>query len=95
MKQTLKGIKVEYDHPISIFCDNRSTINIPKNIILNSRTKHFTIKHHFLRKQAGNQQIKLEYVSTKEQIADLFTKPLPKKSFIFLREKLRVIQLHH
>ncbi|XP_057842295.2 secreted RxLR effector protein 161-like [Cryptomeria japonica] len=55
MKQTLKDIKVEYDHPISIFCDNTSAINISNNPVMHSRTKHIPIKFHFLREQVLEQ----------------------------------------
>jgi hypothetical protein len=49
MKQTLKDIKVAYDQPISIICDNTSALNISKNIIMHSKMKHIPIKFHFLR----------------------------------------------
>lgn len=95
MKQTSKDIKVEYDHPISIFCDIMSAMDISKNLVLHSRTKHIVIKYHFLREQVSNQHVKLEYISAQEQIVDLFTKPLSKEAFECLRKKLGVISLHH
>ncbi|XP_059072174.1 secreted RxLR effector protein 161-like [Cryptomeria japonica] len=95
MKQTLKDIKVEFNHPISIFCDYTSAINISKNPVMHSRARHIPIRYHFQREQVTNQQVKLENVSTKEQIVDLFTKTLPKETFEFLREKLGVVSLHH
>ena len=49
------------------------------------------IKYHFLREQAQDQKIKLEYVNSKEKIADIFTKPLPREAFENLRDKLGVI----
>lgn len=91
MRQTLKDLKVEYDHPISILCDNTSAINFSKNPLMNSRTKHIPIKYHLLREQVIEQHVKMEYVPTKEQIVDIFTKPLPRETFEFLREKLRVL----
>jgi len=51
MKQTLKDIRVVYEEPISIFCDNTSAINISKNLVMHSRTKHISIRYHFLRKK--------------------------------------------
>lgn len=95
MNQTLKDIKVDFSHPISIFCDNTSATNISKNLVLHSRTKHIPIKQHFLRENVSNQEVKLEYVSIKDQIADLFTKPLPRDTFEKLRQKLGVVSLHH
>jgi hypothetical protein len=84
MKQTLQDMQVKYDEPISILCDNTNTINISKNPVMHSKTKHILIKYHFLREQATEKNIKLEYVRTKEQIADIFTKPLAREPFEYL-----------
>jgi hypothetical protein len=48
MKQELKDIQVQYDDPILIFCDNPSTINISKNLVMHCKMKHILIKFHFL-----------------------------------------------
>ena len=76
MKQTLTYIQVEYDEPIPIYCDNTSVIGISKNPVMHSKTKHITIKYHFLQEQVAEKNIRVEYVGTKEQVADIFTKPL-------------------
>ena len=81
----MEDIQVKYDEPITIFCDNTSAINISKNPVMHSKTKHIPIKFHFLREQVIEKNIKIEYVETKEQIADIFTKPLPRETFEYLR----------
>ena len=86
MKQSLKEVQVRYNHPIPIYCDNMSAISISKNLVLHSQTKHIPIKYDFLREQVNEQQVQLEYVNTKEQVADIFTKPLPKDAFNYLRQ---------
>jgi hypothetical protein len=91
MKQTLTDIQVEYDEPIPIYCDNTSSISISKNLVMHSKTKHIPIKYHFLREQVGENNIRVEYVGTKEQVADIFTKPLPWEAFEHLRQRLGVI----
>lgn len=91
MKQMLRDMKVEYEEPITIFCDNSSTINISKNLVLHSKTKHISIKFHFLREQVNKGEVRLEYVPSKDQLVDIFTKPLPKDSIEYLREKLGVM----
>jgi hypothetical protein len=91
MKQTLKDIQIEYDEPILIFCDNTSTISISKNPVMHSKMKHIPIKFHFLWEQVVEKNIKVEYVGTKEQIADIFTKLLPRESFEYLRQRLGVV----
>ena len=82
---------MKYDESIPIFCDNTSAINISKKPVMHSKTKHIPIKFHFLREQVTKENIKLQYVETKEQIADIFTKPLRRETFEYLRQKLEVI----
>jgi hypothetical protein len=91
MKQTLTDIQVEYDEPIPIYCDNTSVINISKNPVMHSKMKHIPIKYHFLREQVVENKIRVEYVGTKEQVEDIFTKPLPREAFEYLRQRLGVI----
>jgi hypothetical protein len=78
IKKTLTNIQVDYDEPIPIYCDNTSTINISKNPVMHSKMKHIPIKYHFLWEHVAEKNIRVEYVGTKEQVAYIFTKPLPR-----------------
>ena len=91
MKQTLQDIQVKYDDPIPILCNNSTTLNISKNPTMHSKTKHIPIKFHFIREQIIEKNINLEYIGTKEHIADIFTKPLQRDTFEYLRQRLGVI----
>jgi hypothetical protein len=91
MKQTLTDIQVEYDEPIPIFFDNTSAISISKNPMMHSKMNHIQIKYHFLREQVAEKNIRVEFVGTKEQVVDIFTKPLPQKSFKYLHQRLGFI----
>jgi hypothetical protein len=93
MKQNLTDIKVEYNEPIPIYCDNTSAINISENLVMHSKTKHIPIKYHLLREQVAEKNIRVEYVSKKEKVAYMFTKPLPREDFEYLRHRLRVISI--
>ena len=57
---------------------------------MHTKTKHFAIKYHYLRELVQDKEVKMEYVNTKEKIADIFTKPLPKDTFEYLTNKLGV-----
>ena len=91
MMQTLQDIQIKCSLLISIMCDNTSSISISKNLVMHSKIKHIPIKYHFLREQVLEQKVKLEYVPSKEQVADIFTKPLPREAFEYLRQKMRVV----
>ena len=81
MKQTLQDLQIQFSEPIPIFCDNTSAISISKNHVMHSKTKHILIKYHFVREQVAENNIKLEYVGTIEQVVDIFTKPFPHEAF--------------
>jgi hypothetical protein len=85
MKQTLTYIQVEYDEPIPIYYDNTSTISISKNPVMHSKTKNIPIKYHFLWERVAEKNIRVEYVGKKEQVTYIFTKPLPREAFEYLR----------
>ena len=77
MKQPLSDYGILLDY-IPIRCDNTSAINISKNPVQHSRTKHIEIRHHFLRDHVQKGDCVLEFVDTKNQLVDIFTKPLHK-----------------
>lgn len=93
MKESLKDVNIGTNQPITIYCDNASAISLSKNPVMHSKTKHIPIKYHFLREQVAEQNINFEYINSKEQIADIFTKPLPREAFEHLRQKMGVISL--
>ena len=93
MKEALKDLNIGTNQPITIYCDSTSVISLNKYLVMHSKTKHIPIKYHFLREQVAEKNIALEYINTKEQIADIFTKPLPREAFEHLRQKIGVISL--
>lgn len=70
--------------------DSKSAIAMTKNPVFLSRTKHIAIKYHFLREATTNKEGKFKYCKTEEQLADIFTKVLPKFKFEFLCNKIGV-----
>jgi hypothetical protein len=90
MRQTLRdnGYKLS---KVSLLCDNESAIRMTDNPVEHNRTKHIDIRYHFLRNHQQNGDIKIAYVSTHNQLADIFTKPLDEKTFNKLRNELNIL----
>ena len=76
-----------------IYCDNTSAINISKNPVQHSSTKHIEIRHHFIRELVEDGTLTLEFIHTDDQKADLFTKLLDSKRFEFIRQNIGVISI--
>ncbi|GJW06606.1 hypothetical protein Tco_1569029 [Tanacetum coccineum] len=73
---------------IPLYCDNKSAIALCCNNVQHSRAKHIDIRYHFIKEQVKNGIVELYFVRTEYQLADIFTKPLPRERFNFLIEKL-------
>ncbi|GJX61001.1 retrovirus-related pol polyprotein from transposon TNT 1-94, partial [Tanacetum coccineum] len=75
---------------IPLYCDNKSAIALCCNYVQHSRAKHIDVRYHFIKEQVENGIVKLYFVRTEYQPADIFTKPLPQDRFNFLIEKLGI-----
>ena len=78
------------DNWTKLYCDNTSAINISKNPMMHAKTKRIVIKYLYLRELVKHKLVKMEYINSKEQIANIFTKLLTKDAFEYLRGKLVV-----
>nr|GFC13139.1 copia protein [Tanacetum cinerariifolium] len=91
MKQAL----IDYDvrvGDVPIMCDNKGAIDLSKNPVQHSRTKHIKIRHHFLRDNVQKGHISIEKVSSVDNIVDILTKPLKRESFNYLRLSLGMME---
>ncbi|GKD37804.1 hypothetical protein Tco_1258011 [Tanacetum coccineum] len=78
---------------VPIMCDNKGAIDLSKNPVQHSRTKHIEIRHHFLRDNIQKGNISIEKVASEDNIADIFTKPLKREVFNYLRLGLGMMEL--
>lgn len=74
--------------PTTLFVDNQSALKMIKNPEFHKRTKHIDIKFHYIREKFNEGVFKLEYINTRNQVADILTKPLPRPAFEFHRRVL-------
>jgi len=84
------GVKLE---KVPLYCDNTSAINLTKNPIQHSKTKHIEIRHHFIRDHIEKGDIEIVFVKTENQLADLFTKSLARDRFNKLRTELGILDM--
>ena len=76
---------------VPLLCDNQSVVKLANNTVQHSRTKHIDIRHHFIRDHVAKGDILFQNVGTKEQLADIFTKPLDESTFSKLRGELNML----
>ncbi|XP_019163279.1 PREDICTED: uncharacterized protein LOC109159655 [Ipomoea nil] len=75
----------------TLWCDNLGATYLCANPVFHARTKHVEVDYHFVRDKVSAGQLQVHFVSTKDQLADIFTKPLPAARFGALRDKLNVV----
>ena len=81
LRRILEDVGEKQEKATRMFCDNKSAIAMAKNPVYNSRTRHIAVKHHFIREKIEEQEIELVYCKSEDQVADIFTKALPKEKF--------------
>ncbi|GKC97259.1 hypothetical protein Tco_1167534 [Tanacetum coccineum] len=91
MKQAIKDYDIHYED-ILVFCDNKGAIDLSKNPVHHSRTKHIKIRHHSLRDNVQKENILMEKVTSEDNIADILTKPLKRETFNYLRLGLEMLR---
>ncbi|GJZ69272.1 retrovirus-related pol polyprotein from transposon TNT 1-94 [Tanacetum coccineum] len=92
MKQALIDYDIRLDD-VPIMCDNKGAIDLSKNPIQHSRTKHIEIRYHFLHDNVQKGNISIEKVASEVNIADILTKPLKREVFDYLRLELGMMEL--
>jgi hypothetical protein len=75
----------------TILCDNQSCIKITENLVFHDRSKHMDIHYHYICDMVQRGALKLQYVSTDEQVVDVLTKPLSRVKFEHFRDKLSIV----
>lgn len=88
----LRDLGISQSHPTLLQCDNLSAVYLSANPALHNRSKHFDTDYHYIREQVALGLIETRHVSSTLQLADIFTKPLPRRPFEHLRCKLGVAE---
>jgi hypothetical protein len=86
-----KDIQIVLSTTPTIWCDNVGALALAANLVYHVRTKHIEVDYHFVHQKVLNQDIIIKFISTDDQVADVFTKGLGLARFLCLRLKLMVI----
>ncbi|XP_019172455.1 PREDICTED: uncharacterized protein LOC109167839 [Ipomoea nil] len=90
----LRELGLHSSEPATLWCDNLEATYLCANPVFHARTKHVEIDYHFVRDKVAFGDFVVNFVSTKDQLADIFTKPLTGPRFTLVRDKLNVVSHH-
>ena len=82
------------DAPVEMAVDNTGARDLAYNPEHHAKMKHVERRHFFVREMVEDMRIRVPFVSTVDNLADFFTKPLPAKSFYGLRDKIMNVPAH-
>jgi hypothetical protein len=93
LQKLLSNLGQSVDAHVVIYCDNISSILLANNPVYHARTKHIEVHYHFIREKVIAKEIDLIHVSTKDQVADIFTKALGTDKLKKFRKMLGVLEV--
>lgn len=90
LKNLLGELGVSLPRCPTIYCDNIGATYLSVNPVFHSKMKHIAIDNHFVRDHVTTGNFGVSYISTKDQLADILTKPLSRQLFTTLRNKIGI-----
>ena len=90
IRTLLKDLGVFLSQTPVLWCDNVSTLAIASNPVFHAHTNHIEVDFHFVRERVLCKDLVVKFVSTIDQLADIFTKSLPTQCFLDLQRNLTV-----
>ncbi|RVW39094.1 Retrovirus-related Pol polyprotein from transposon RE1 [Vitis vinifera] len=95
LQRILKELGIISNSTMTVLCDNKATISIAKNPVQHDRTKHVEIDRHFIKEKLEGGTIKLMYIPSSRQTADILTKALPKATYENMKSKLGMLDIYY
>ena len=87
----LRELKISHKQPPVLWCDNIGATYLSSNPVFHARTKHIEVDYHFVRERVAQKLLFIKFNSSKDQLADIFTKPLPLPQFEGCRRNLNLV----
>ncbi|XP_028098520.1 uncharacterized protein LOC114298187 [Camellia sinensis] len=94
LRYILQYLRVKQKGPTLLHCDNQVALHIAANPVYHERTKHIEIDCHIVREKLQAGEISPIYISSQDELADIFTKALGRDSFNYLSHKLGLLNIH-
>jgi histone deacetylase 1/2 len=87
----LRELGIPQARPPVLWCDNIGATYLSSNPVFHARTKHIEVDYHFVRERVAQKLLCIKFISSKDQLADIFTKPLPQPQFVGCRRNLNLL----
>ncbi|XP_071681644.1 uncharacterized protein [Lolium perenne] len=91
VQSLLQELGVPQARPPILWCDSIGATYLSSNPVFHARTKHIEVDHHFVRERVAQKLLHIKFISSKDQLADIFTKPLPLPQFSACRRNLSLL----
>jgi len=91
VQSLLRELGVSQTQPHVLWCDNIGATYLSSNPVFHARTKHIEVDYHFVRERVAQKLLHIKFISSKDQLADIFTKPLPQPQFVGCRRNLNIL----
>jgi histone deacetylase 1/2 len=93
VQSVLQDLGVKHDRSPVLWCDNLGATYLSSNPVFHARTKHIEVDFHFVRERVAQKKLHIQFISSKDQVADIFTKPLPLPAFESCRRNLNLSEV--
>lgn len=87
----LRELGVSQGQPLVLWCDNIDATYLSSNPVFHAQTKHIKVDYHFVRERIAQKLLHIKFISSKDQLADIFTKPLSKPQFEGCKRNLNLL----
>ncbi|PON32605.1 hypothetical protein PanWU01x14_359740 [Parasponia andersonii] len=94
LKRLLEELKMTNDCHMKLYYDNQTAISITQNPVHHDWTKHVEVDKHSIKEKIESGIICMSYVPTKQHVADVLTKELPRQNFEDMLDKLGMINIY-
>jgi histone deacetylase 1/2 len=84
-------LKIPQRQPPVLWCDNIGATYLSSNPVFHARTKHIEVDYHFVRERVAQKLMQIKFISSKDQLADIFTKPVSLLLFTGCRRNLNLL----